>query len=181
MAARSESRHRFCGHVQRIIPSSVFSLGRRADSSAPPPRPPQCGTIDSGAYVNLTERNLQDAQKFLLMHEVVQPVDPVPYFMEDSVRFTHVAVDVVQGKDVLFHIIFLATGTSSPPCIVGAFVQENALKLSRLLLEYSQRYCILGRVIINMQPISLTETHFPLRKQNSHWKKKQFDRFVALK
>lgn len=50
------------------------------------------------------------------MHEVVQPVDPVPYFMEDSVRFTHVAVDVVQGKDVLFHIIFLATGTSSPPC-----------------------------------------------------------------
>lgn len=66
--------------------------------------------------MNLTERNLQDAQKFLLMHEVVQPVEPVPYFMEDSVRFTHVAVDVVQGKDVLFHIIFLATGTSSPPC-----------------------------------------------------------------
>ncbi|CAF98002.1 unnamed protein product, partial [Tetraodon nigroviridis] len=73
----------------------------------PNPNPDfQCGTIDSGSYVNLTERNLQDAQKFLLMHE---PVDPVPYFMEDSVRFTHVAVDVVQGKDVLFHIIFLAT------------------------------------------------------------------------
>uniref|UniRef100_A0A674NJ30 Sema domain-containing protein n=1 Tax=Takifugu rubripes TaxID=31033 RepID=A0A674NJ30_TAKRU len=76
----------------------------------PNPNPDfQCGTIDSGSYVNLTERNLQDAQKFLLMHEVVQPVDPVPYFMEDGVRFTHVAVDVVQGKDVLFHIIFLAT------------------------------------------------------------------------
>lgn len=73
--------------------------------------PPQCGTIDSGSYVNLTERNLQDAQKFLLMNEVVQPAGPVPYFMEDGVRFTHVAVDVVQGKDVLFHIIFLATGT----------------------------------------------------------------------
>lgn len=65
--------------------------------------------------MNLTERNLQDAQKFLLMHEVVQPAAPVPYFMEDGVRFTHVAVDVVQGKDVLFHIIFLATGTSLPP------------------------------------------------------------------
>lgn len=60
--------------------------------------------------MNLTERNLQDAQKFLLMHEVVQPVVPVPFFMEDNVRFTHVAVDVVQGKDTLFHIIFLATG-----------------------------------------------------------------------
>lgn len=44
------------------------------------------------------------------MHEVVQPVVPVPYFMEDNVRFSHVAVDVVQGKDMLFHIIYLATG-----------------------------------------------------------------------
>ncbi|KAF3835953.1 hypothetical protein F7725_028511 [Dissostichus mawsoni] len=50
------------------------------------------------------------SQKFLLMHEVVQPVVPVPYFMEDNVRFTHVAVDVVQGKDTLLHIIYLATG-----------------------------------------------------------------------
>ncbi|CAB1461008.1 unnamed protein product, partial [Pleuronectes platessa] len=76
----------------------------------PNPNPDfQCGTIDSGTYVNLTERNLQDAQKFLLMHEVVQPVVPVPYFMEDNVRFSHVAVDVVQGKDMLFHIIYLAT------------------------------------------------------------------------
>lgn len=78
--------------------------------------PLQCGTIDSGSYVNLTERNLQDAQKFLLMHEVVQPVVPVPFFMEDNVRFTHVAVDVVQGKDRLFHIIFLATGRVS--CVI---------------------------------------------------------------
>lgn len=44
------------------------------------------------------------------MHEVVQPVVAVPYFMEDNVRFSHVAVDVVQGKDMLFHIIYLATG-----------------------------------------------------------------------
>lgn len=75
-------------------------------------QPPQCGTINSGSYINLTQRNLQDAQKFLLMHEVVQPVVPVPYFMEDNVRFTHIAVDVVQGKDLLFHIIYLATGRS---------------------------------------------------------------------
>lgn len=81
------------------------------------PPPPQCGTIDSGSYVNLTERNLQDAQKFLLMHEVVQPVVPVPYFMEDNVRFSHVAVDVVQGKDMLFHIIYLATGGFLALCL----------------------------------------------------------------
>uniref|UniRef100_A0A8C7YX44 Sema domain-containing protein n=1 Tax=Oryzias sinensis TaxID=183150 RepID=A0A8C7YX44_9TELE len=76
----------------------------------PNPNPDfKCGTINSGTYVNLTQRNLQDAQKFLLMHDVVQPVVPVPYFMEDNVRFTHVAVDVVQGKDMLLHIIYLAT------------------------------------------------------------------------
>ncbi|KAM9416640.1 semaphorin-5A-like [Salvelinus alpinus] len=76
----------------------------------PNPNPDfQCGTIDYGSYLNLTERNLQDAQKFLLMNEVIQPVQPVPYFMEDNVRFSHVAVDVVQGKDMLFHIIYLAT------------------------------------------------------------------------
>ena len=76
--------------------------------------PLQCGTVDQGVYVNLTERNLQDAQKFILMHEVVQPVSPVPAFMEDSSRFSHVAVDVVQARDALVHIIYLATGRSPP-------------------------------------------------------------------
>lgn len=42
---------------------------------------------------------------------------PVPFFMEDNVRFTHVAVDVVQGKDMLFHIIFLATGRFLLLCV----------------------------------------------------------------
>lgn len=66
--------------------------------------------MDQGLYLNLTERNLQDAQKFILMHEVIQPITPVPYFMEDNSRFSHVVVDVVQGKEMLFHIIYLATG-----------------------------------------------------------------------
>ncbi|XP_025873434.1 semaphorin-5A isoform X2 [Vulpes vulpes] len=69
----------------------------------------QCGTLEEGLYVNLTERNLQDAQKFILMHEVVQPVTLVPSFMEDS-RFSHMVVDVVQGRDTLYHVIYLATG-----------------------------------------------------------------------
>lgn len=98
-----------------------FYLCSQSNISFPSSPPPQCGTIDSGSYVNLTERNLQDAQKFLLMHEVVQPVVPVPYFMEDNVRFTHVAVDVVQGKDRLFHIIYLATGRFLALCVCIVF------------------------------------------------------------
>ena len=74
--------------------------------------PLQCGTVDQGLYMNLTERNLQDAQKFTLMHEVVQPVTSVPSFMEDNSRFSHVAIDVVQGRDMLVHIIYLATDRS---------------------------------------------------------------------
>ncbi|XP_072431618.1 semaphorin-5A isoform X1 [Chiloscyllium punctatum] len=69
----------------------------------------QCGTINSGPYANLTDRSLQDAQKFILMHEVVQPVFPMPFFLEDNSRFSHIVVDVVQGKDMLFHVMYLAT------------------------------------------------------------------------
>ncbi|XP_064202566.1 semaphorin-5A-like isoform X1 [Anguilla rostrata] len=76
----------------------------------PNPNPDfQRGTIDYGSYINLTERNLQDAQKFLLMHEVVQPATPTPRYLEDSVRFSHMVVDVVQGRDKVFHVIYLAT------------------------------------------------------------------------
>lgn len=64
-------------------------------------------------YMSLTERNLQDAQKFILMQEVVQPVTSVPAFMEDNSRFSHIAVDLVQGRDALIHTIYLATGKCS--------------------------------------------------------------------
>lgn len=76
--------------------------------------PLQCGTVDQGLYANLTERSLPDAQRFILMHEVVQPVSAVPAFMEDSSRFSHVAVDVVQARDALVHTIYLATGRHPP-------------------------------------------------------------------
>lgn len=97
---------------------SGFPVGPRLGDQGPVPvtacSPPQCGTVDQGLYVNLTERNLQDAQKFILMHEVVQPVSAVPAFMEDDSRFSHVAVDVVQGRDALVHTIYLATGRGPP-------------------------------------------------------------------
>ncbi|XP_045141226.1 semaphorin-5A [Echinops telfairi] len=69
----------------------------------------QCGTVDQGLSLNLTERSLQDAQRFILMQEVVQPVSEVPAFMEDNSRLSHVVVDVVQARDLLLHIMYLAT------------------------------------------------------------------------
>ncbi|KAG9347916.1 hypothetical protein JZ751_003933 [Albula glossodonta] len=126
----------------------------------PNPNPDfQCGTIDYGSYVNLTERNLQDAQKFILMHEVVQPVVPVPYFMEDNVRFSHVAVDVVQGKDMLFHIIYLATdyGTirkvlsplnqSTGSCLldeIELFPPRKRQPIRSLLIQHSRSVLFVG-------------------------------------
>ncbi|XP_060681675.1 semaphorin-5A-like [Hemiscyllium ocellatum] len=69
----------------------------------------QCGTIDSGPSVKLTERNLQDAEKFILMNEAVQPTSSMPVFLENNSRFSHIVVDIVQGKDMFFHVIYLAT------------------------------------------------------------------------
>ncbi|XP_072431035.1 LOW QUALITY PROTEIN: semaphorin-5A-like [Chiloscyllium punctatum] len=69
----------------------------------------QCGTIDSGPSVKLTERNLQDAEKFILMNEAVEPTSSMPIFLENSSRFSHIVVDIVQGKDMLFHVMYLAT------------------------------------------------------------------------
>lgn len=102
---------RFSGQPPAGWPASAGDQGPDPVTAC---SPPQCGTVDQGLYVNLTERNLQDAQKFILMHEVVQPVTTVPAFMEDDSRFSHVAVDVVQGRDALVHTIYLATGRSSP-------------------------------------------------------------------
>ncbi|XP_040833327.1 semaphorin-5A [Ochotona curzoniae] len=93
----------------------------------------QCGTVDQGLYVNLTERNLQDAQKFILMHEVVQPVTTVPAFMEDNSRFSHVAVDVVQGRDTLVHILYLAT-------------DYGTIKKVRAPLKQSSGSCLLEEI-----------------------------------
>ncbi|ELK09242.1 Semaphorin-5A [Pteropus alecto] len=101
-------------------PFKLQENSRSAWLPYPNPNPNfQCGTVDQGLYVNLTERNLQDAQKFILMHEVAQPVTTVPAFMEDDSRFSHVAVDVVQGRDALVHTIYLATEASKPDRLEG--------------------------------------------------------------
>ncbi|GAB1300235.1 Semaphorin-5B [Apodemus speciosus] len=70
----------------------------------------QCGTLlETGPNENLTERSLQDAQRLFLMSEAVQPVTPEPCVTQDSVRFSHLVVDLVQAKDTLYHVLYIGT------------------------------------------------------------------------
>ncbi|KAL0190311.1 hypothetical protein M9458_013009, partial [Cirrhinus mrigala] len=69
-----------------------------------------CGTVnDSGPGGNLTERSLQDAQRLFLMSEVVQPISTDPLVMQDNIRFSRLAVDIVQGRDTLYHVMYIGT------------------------------------------------------------------------
>ncbi|KAG7463897.1 hypothetical protein MATL_G00181470 [Megalops atlanticus] len=70
----------------------------------------QCGTInDNGPNENLTERSLQDAQRLFLMNDVVQPVSIDPLVMQDNIRFSKLVVDIVQGRDTLYHVMYIGT------------------------------------------------------------------------
>ncbi|XP_015420195.1 PREDICTED: semaphorin-5B [Myotis davidii] len=83
----------------------------------------QCGTLSEvGPNENLTERSLQDAQRLFLMSEAVQPVTPEPCVTQDSVRFSHLVVDLVQAKDTLYHVLYIGTvsGPLSGRACLGA-------------------------------------------------------------
>ncbi|XP_038577013.1 semaphorin-5B isoform X2 [Micropterus salmoides] len=70
----------------------------------------QCGTIDDeGPNEGLTERSLQDAQRLYLMNDVVQPESVDPLVMQDDVRFSNLVVDIVQGMDSLYHVMYIST------------------------------------------------------------------------
>ncbi|XP_068602704.1 LOW QUALITY PROTEIN: semaphorin-5B [Brachionichthys hirsutus] len=70
----------------------------------------QCGTIgDQGPNEGLTERSLQDAQRLYLMNDVVQPESVDPLVMQDDVRFSNLVVDIVQGMDTLYHVMYIGT------------------------------------------------------------------------
>ncbi|XP_076857885.1 semaphorin-5B isoform X2 [Brachyhypopomus gauderio] len=70
----------------------------------------KCGTIeDEGPNEGLTERSLQDAQRLYLMNDVVQPVSVDPLVWQDSVRFSKLVVDIVQGLDTLHHVMYIGT------------------------------------------------------------------------
>lgn len=71
----------------------------------------QCGTItDEGPNEGLTERSLQDAQRLYLMNDVVQPESVDPLVLQDDVRFSNLVVDIVQGMDTLYHVMYISTG-----------------------------------------------------------------------
>lgn len=74
-----------------------------------------------GANENLTERSLQDAQRMFLMSKAVQPVSPEPCVTQDSVRFSHLVVDLVQAKDTLYHVLYIGTGELSWPKLGGGW------------------------------------------------------------
>lgn len=84
---------------------------RRLLRPTPHPLSLQCGTInDDGPNDGLTERSLQDAQRLYLMNDVVQPESVDPLVMQDDVRFSNLVVDIVQGMDTLYHVIYISTG-----------------------------------------------------------------------
>nr|XP_014353673.1 PREDICTED: semaphorin-5B-like [Latimeria chalumnae] len=64
---------------------------------------------DDSQNENLTERSLQDAQRLFLMNDVVQPVTVDPLVTRDNVRFSRLAVDIVQGRDSLYHVMYIGT------------------------------------------------------------------------
>lgn len=72
---------------------------------------PQCGTLEEGGPGgNLTERSLQDAQRLFLMNDVVQPLTVNPLLTQDNLRLSKLVVDIVQGKDTLYHVMYIGTG-----------------------------------------------------------------------
>ncbi|XP_036807640.1 semaphorin-5B-like isoform X1 [Oncorhynchus mykiss] len=79
--------------------------------STPNPIPNfQCDTLEErGPGENQTERSLQDAQRLFLMSDVVQPVSTDPLLYQDNIRFSKLVVDIVQGRDTLYHVMYIGT------------------------------------------------------------------------
>lgn len=44
------------------------------------------------------------------MSEVVQPISTDPLVMQDNIRYSRLAVDIVQGRDTLYHVMYIGTG-----------------------------------------------------------------------
>lgn len=98
----------------------------------------QCGTVgDSGPGGNLTERSLQDAQRLFLMSEVVQPVSVDPLISQDNIRFSKLVVDIVQGRDTLYHVIYIGTGQTWQSVVVHFFARLDPSKHSSTVIIFT--------------------------------------------
>lgn len=49
------------------------------------------------------------------MSDVVQPVSINPLLTQDNLRFSKLAVDVVQGRNALYHVMYIGTGEAPKP------------------------------------------------------------------
>lgn len=85
----------------------IFNVLLKPQPALSPPL--QCGLSSEG----LTERSLQDAQRLYLMNDVVQPESVDPLVMQDDVRFSNLVVDIVQGMDTLYHVMYISTGNTT--------------------------------------------------------------------
>ncbi len=79
---------------------------------------------DSGPGSNLTERSLQDAQRLFLMSDVVQPISTDPLVMQDNIRFSRLAVDIVQGRDTLYRVMYIGTGQEGKEFNIHTFILQ---------------------------------------------------------
>lgn len=85
----------------------------------------QCGTLEEGGTGgNLTERSLQDAQRLFLMNDVVQPVTVNPLLTQDNLRLSKLVVDIVQGRQSLYHVMYIGTGET---CLIKIITQTSFL------------------------------------------------------
>lgn len=50
------------------------------------------------------------------MNDVVQPESVDPLVLQDDVRFSNLVVDIVQGMDTLYHVMYISTGQSKKGC-----------------------------------------------------------------
>uniref|UniRef100_H2ZSG0 Sema domain-containing protein n=1 Tax=Latimeria chalumnae TaxID=7897 RepID=H2ZSG0_LATCH len=104
----------------------------------------QCGMLnDDSQNENLTERSLQDAQRLFLMNDVVQPVTVDPLVTRDNVRFSRLAVDIVQGRDSLYHVMYIGTGGG------GQWAEGRSSNISKVkLLLFFWPACVNYGVIL---------------------------------
>ncbi|XP_034720686.1 semaphorin-5B-like [Etheostoma cragini] len=134
---------------------------RTAWLSTPNPIPNfQCGTLEEGGPGgNLTERSLQDAQRLFLMNDVVQPITINPLLTQDNLRFSKLVVDIVQGRDTLYHVMYIGTeyGTilkalsTTNKSLQGCYLEELRLlpqghigPIKSLQILHSDRSLIVG-------------------------------------
>ncbi|XP_029304398.1 semaphorin-5B-like isoform X1 [Cottoperca gobio] len=134
---------------------------RTAWLSTPNPTPNfQCGTLEEGGPGgNLTERSLQDAQRLFLMNDVVQPITINPLLTQDNLRFSKLVVDIVQGRDSLYHVMYIGTeyGTilkvlsTTNKSLQGCYLEELRLlpqgkmgPIKSLQILHSDRSLIVG-------------------------------------